>query len=177
MVATLVHLFHHQLSSSTSSIIHVYSCIIHVSFIYHSPCITCLLSTLSFIIYCTTYYLSFIVHPSSFVGCHPSSSIIIHHPSLSIVIHRHPSLFDKYHQPKPSTNIINSPSNIIMSNIYHINHHIMHSPCRTFFWVFPKIRLPNGYLKMDGKSYWNPMKMDDLGVPLFLDETGKPNGF
>ena len=32
-------------------------------------------------------------------------------------------------------------------------------------WVFPKIMVPqNGWLKME-----NPIKMDDLGVPLFLE--------
>ena len=32
-------------------------------------------------------------------------------------------------------------------------------------WVFPKIGVPqNGWIKME-----NPIKMDDLGVPLFLE--------
>ena len=37
--------------------------------------------------------------------------------------------------------------------------------CASSRWMFPKIGVP----KMDGENNGNPIKIDDLGVPLFLE--------
>ena len=114
------------------------------------------------------YRSSFILRRSSFVIHHHPSPIVIHrHPLSSIAIHPYlTNIMNQNHQQISSIlpQISSCPTYIMTLSSYHA-----FTLQDLFLGVSKNTATIRGYLKMDGKSYWNPIKMDDLGVPLFLE--------